>query len=96
MTQEIQIALLNLFSACIELTGRGTWHAFIDYAAHTDAIWVQVLPASTEYSGESDYQPALKAHVYLSGEASDTPGLVLQRLRALTDSITGLMQEEAA
>jgi hypothetical protein len=99
MNQDIQKALLDLFSVCLELTSAGRLNAHMTYSPHVNAVQVYVLPGSTNYSNTADRNYLLDETVYLSGSLAGTEEEVIGKLRALADRVSGLQlpaQEVAA
>ncbi|GEM_PF-725634 len=99
MNQDIQRALLDLFSVCLEVTGAGRYDAHMQYSAHTDSVHVYVLPAATNYQDTSDREYRLDESMYISGVLAGTTKQALARIKALTSQVSEFLstqQEEAA
>lgn len=98
MNQDIQRALLDLFSVCLEVTGGGRWHAHMDYSAHVDCVTVYVLPAATNYrSAERDHK--LSEDIYICRGLGGTPEQVVANINALAGRVSEFLlptQEKAA
>jgi len=98
MNQDIQRALLDLFSVCLEVSGAGHHHAHMDYSAHVNCVTVYVLPAVTEYqSPERDHK--LSEDIYICRGLGGTDQQIVANLKALSDRVSEFLlpaQEEAA
>lgn len=49
MTEQDQEKVLVIMAMCMEITGKGKWHAFFNYSANTDTISVGVTDAAADY-----------------------------------------------
>lgn len=94
MNTEIVTAIHRLFSACLEVTETGRFHAFLNYSAHIDKVCVYVHPGDTDYQSRG-YAAVLDEGVSLSGLLADDP---VAELEALTRRVYGLIErkQEAA
>jgi len=99
MNQDIQRALLELFSACLEVTGAGRYHAHMDYSAHVNCVTVYVLPADTDYQDTSARTYLLDEDVYVSRHLGGTDKQIVANLEALAGRVGEFLlpaQEDAA
>lgn len=98
MNQDIQNALLDLFSACLEVNGAGRYHAHMSYAAHVNSVTVYVLPADTNYlAPERDHK--LSEDVYICRNMGGKPKAVVANLNDLAGRVSEFLlpaHEEAA
>lgn len=98
MNQNIQRALLDLFSVCLEVTSAGRFHAHMDYSPHVNCVTVYVLPADTKYqSAERDHK--LHEDVYICRNLGGTPRQIVSNLNALAGHVNEFLlpeHEEAA
>lgn len=91
MKQEIQRALLDLFSICLEVTSAGRFHAHMDYSPHVNCVTVYVLPATTNYRGpERDHK--LQEDVYICRNLGGTPRQIVSNIDALAARVNEFLQ----
>ncbi|MCG6540214.1 hypothetical protein MCB86_09015 [Pseudomonas sp. KSR10] len=98
MNQDIQNALLGLFSVCLEVNGAGRLNAHMSYSPHVNCVAVYVLPADTEYQlADRDYR--LNEDVYICRNLGGTPQQIVANLNALAGKVREFLlpaHEEAA
>jgi hypothetical protein len=98
MNQDIQKALLDLFSVCLEVSGAGRFHAHISYSPHVNCVTVYVLPADTEYqSANRDFR--LNEDVYICRNLGGKPKEIVANLNDLAGRVNEFLlpaHEEAA
>lgn len=98
MNQDIQTALLDLFSVCLEVTGAGRYHAHMSYGGHVDCVTVYVLPADTDYQAK-DYEHSFWHDVYVEEQDFIPSTLIVSNITELTGKVREFLlpeQEEAA
>ena len=99
MNNDIRNALLDLFSACLEVNGAGYWHAHMGYSGHVDKVHVNIVPATTLYAEGSDYEYELYEDVYICRTLGGTPEQVAANIAELAAKVNEFLQpakEEAA
>jgi hypothetical protein len=100
MNKEISEAVVQLFSACLEVTAHGEHHAFCDYQAHVGWLEVMVYPACANYQADFSEQRLLNSRIAIDGWGVETPEEIaraLQQINETTGRLYGLAEiKEAA
>ncbi|WP_417659963.1 hypothetical protein [Pseudidiomarina sp.] len=99
MNDDIRAAVERLFSACLELTAEGKYHAFLDFQAHVSWVEVMVYPVGADYSGDHGKQRIINSRIAIAGwgvETADDIARVLSDLKGTTERLYGLTLQEAA
>jgi hypothetical protein len=100
MNDQIRAAVERLFSACLEVTAAGRFHAFCDYQAHVARVQVRLYPASSIYT-EKPYPDAVmdidvKLVPFRSQDPIEHTATALADLNALMDRLYGVAAQKVA
>lgn len=99
MNDDIRAAVERLFSACLDVTAAGKYHAFCDYQAHVDWLEVMVYPAGIDYQGELATHRLMNSRIAIDGWGVESPADIartLQQLKETTDRLYALAAMEVA
>lgn len=88
MNDELRAAVERLFSACLDVTLAGKFHAFFDYGAPWDWVEVGIHPSTEDYAEGNRPMHHETIHFLEAG--------ALDKLNALLDRLNGCLPEDAA
>ncbi|BAP80940.1 hypothetical protein MT1_3765 [Pseudomonas sp. MT-1] len=99
MNDEIRVAVERLFSACLELTAAGKYHAFCRFEAQVGWVEIEAFPACTDYTGDHSKHRIINSRIAVAGwgvETAEDIARALSDLNCTTERLYGLTLQEAA
>jgi hypothetical protein len=99
MNDNIRAAVERLFSACLEVTASGKYHAFCAFEAHVGWLEVMVYPVGVDFTGDHGNHRVINSRISVAGwgvESDEDIARALSDLNTTTDRLYGLTLQEAA
>jgi hypothetical protein len=99
MNDQIRAAVERLFSACLEVTADGKYHAFCSFEAHVGWLEIMVYPVGVDYTGDHGKHRLINSRIAVAGwgvESAEDIARALSDLNGTTDRLYELTLQEAA